>query len=395
MTEFACVCFNKVRLQYYVSKGHRKALWLDSLIKNPARLFSTTLVGVNVAMMISSECSRQFYSSLGLIPEIAPLTQVIIAITVGELAPMLAARRYPEHVAMLGMPLLYASSKIFYPLLLGIDAITKSFTWLIGQQFHRRSDIFISRDELQKILEQDDSGTPPTGTEDFNIIVSHIFGLREKTAAQIMEPINPVNMIPSNCTVAHMRHILKNSTLPYLPIYHRSYANVVGIAFPRDLIKAADEHPVRGYARPPWFLTQDTKIMEVLTQFRRNNQAVAIVLNTKGKAVGILTLNAMLREIFGKVEAEIAHKTPPLFFRGRRIIERTLPGEMNIDNFQKEFNITIDAQGAETLSQLVTKILGHIPEAGESATVGSLKLTVKETSLIGAKTITVASRRER
>ena len=40
MAEMACVSFNKIRLQYYVSKNNRRAIWLNDLLQHPARLFA-------------------------------------------------------------------------------------------------------------------------------------------------------------------------------------------------------------------------------------------------------------------------------------------------------------------------------------------------------------------
>ena len=48
--EMACVSFNRVRLQYYVSIGSHRASWLNYLLKRPSRLFGTTLIGVNTAL---------------------------------------------------------------------------------------------------------------------------------------------------------------------------------------------------------------------------------------------------------------------------------------------------------------------------------------------------------
>ena len=39
MLEMACVSFNKIRLQYYVSKGNKQAIWLNYLLQHPSRLF--------------------------------------------------------------------------------------------------------------------------------------------------------------------------------------------------------------------------------------------------------------------------------------------------------------------------------------------------------------------
>ena len=101
MIEMACVSFNKVRLEYYVSKGKKRALWLSFLLHHPAYLFGTTLIGVNVALIIGSECARRFYAALGLNPDLAALTQILLVLIFAEISPMFAGRRYAEHVASL------------------------------------------------------------------------------------------------------------------------------------------------------------------------------------------------------------------------------------------------------------------------------------------------------
>lgn len=388
MIEMACVSFNRVRLQYYVSQGEKRAKWLSWMMEKPARLFGTTLIGVNIAMMVGSEAARKTYEALGYAPEIAPLTQIIIVITLGELAPMFAARRHPEHVAMLGMPILYATSYLLQPLLWVLDQLTKFFSYILSTKQAGHS-IFLTRDELEKVLQTtEDAPSANTGTEDFNQIVSYIFDLREKTALELVEPLKPLHTLSSTATVGHMRHIMANSNLPYLPIYHRRPTNIVGIAFPRDLIRIPDEEPLRKHTRPPWFITAQSNVSAILNQFRRNNQSLAVVLDSQGKAQGFLTLDSVLKAVFGPIEERI----DPISDRAiKRVIERTVSGDMEITVFSEEFSVIIEEMGVETLSQLIAKILGHIPDVGEHIQLGHLCLTVKETSLTGAKTISVTS----
>ena len=132
MLEMACVSFNKIRLQYYVSKGYKRAIWLNYLLQHPSRLFGTTLICVNVGLIVGSECSREFYSSIGLNPDWAPLTQVFFVVIFGELSPMFAARNYAENVAMLGVPLIYFSAKLMSPLLWATSLLSKLCNLLVG-----------------------------------------------------------------------------------------------------------------------------------------------------------------------------------------------------------------------------------------------------------------------
>ncbi|MBS4169042.1 hemolysin family protein [Parachlamydia sp. AcF125] len=388
MVEMACVSLNKVRLHYYVSQGNTRAIYLNYLLQNPARLFGTTLIGVNVAMVIGSECAREFFTSLGLSPDWAPIPQIFLVVIFGELSPMFAARHYSENVAMLGAPLLYASAKLMSPILWATHQASKIGSKLLNQP-SSEPDLFLSQEELQKILEEhgEDRGPGGSPSEEFNDIAANIFHLRIKNAAQIMTRIQSIPMIPSNGTIAQMRAILKKTGADYLPVYHKDPSNIVGIAFPRDLVRLPPTKRVRDHARPAWFVTENTKTMQILKHYRRNNQSVAVILNDQGAAVGLLNLDDLLEEIIGKVGEEASTKQ-----KTKWLMERTFPGDMRVADFNKQFEAKLDEEGDLTLAQLVAKVLGYAPEVGDSIYIEPFELEVKETSLRGAKTITVITK---
>jgi len=383
MLEMACVSFNKVHLQYYVSKGNKRALWLNHLLQNPSRLFGTTLLGVNLALQIGSECSRQFYNAIGLSPDLAPITQVLLVLIFAELAPIFAARRYSEHVVMLGIPIVYLSSKIMAPVIFGIDILVKLLNKFSGSKENATS--ILTREELQKAVEApDDKGQITHKSDEFNTIVTNIFSLRDKDVQQVMVPLNTVQMLPSNCSVSHMRKVLNRGYYRYLPIYHHNRHNVIGIAYPRELINTPDNHSLRNYIRPSWFITKHANIYTILQEFRTHKHNIAIVLNKNGHAIGIITLQDILDEIFGEMEAS---QSPLPIASPSRILERTFPSNTKIDTFNKEFDAHIETNDEETLAQLMKKNLGHNPEKGEYIRIDRFEFTVKKVSIFGVHTI--------
>jgi putative hemolysin len=387
MLEMACVSFNRVRLQYFVSKNNRRAQWLSFLINHPPLLFGTTLIGVNAALQFGSEYSRRFYESLSLSPDLAPLTQIILVIIFSEIAPILAGRRYAEHVAMMGIPFLYLCSIILRPFIWLLDLLCRGVNRLVRTP--ATSGHYLSREELQKILEERDPLSQAEGG-DFNTIVANIFSLRTKVARELLLPLKQVQMVPAPCTIGQMRQLLKTSYKPYLPIYHRSNENIVAIAYPRDLLRLEENKRVRDFARAPWFITEDSPILEILKQFRRNSQSVAIVLNDRGLATGILTLDAIVDEIFGRSDRWEAF-TDMALPRPQIIVDRTFPGDMLLSDFNKQFRVDLALDGAETLEELVTQLLGHSPSRGESVRLQQFEFTVEESPLIGAKQISVTT----
>lgn len=387
MVEMACVSFNKIRLQYYVSKQNKRALWLSYLLHHPALLFGTTLIGVNTALVVGSECARRFYDSLGLSPDWAPLSQIFIVLIFAEIAPMFAGRRYAEHVAMLGIPLLFFCSILLRPVIWMLDWLCRGINRLIGKSVP--AGAYLSREELQNVIEEREEtiSTEPTKKE-LSTVIANIFTLKNKTAKDLMQPLTHVALVPSFCTVAEMREVVRNKHIAFLPIYHRNPQNIVAIAYPRDLLRASSNKRIKEYSRQPWFITENGSILHILKQFRRNNQSLAIVLNDKGLATGILTLDEIIDEIFGQSDQwmafeEVVPRTHHV------VVDRTFPSDTRLDEFNQQFNVKLSYQEAETLEELMTLALGHPPSKGETVRIDQFELTVEEASLLGAKMILV------
>ena len=387
MTEMACVSFNKVRLQYYLSHNHRRARWLSSLLSRPPILFGTILICVNTALQVGSECSRRFYDAIGLNPDWAALTQIFIVLIFAELSPLFAARRYAEHVAMLGIPVVYIASIILRPIIWLLDRLCYLVKLITGSK--DTAGLYLTRDELQNIMEEhEEPGAQRAPEQEFNTVTANIFSLKNKTAKELIQPLETIQMVPSLCTLGEMRSLLTSTYTPFLPIYHRSTANIVAIAYPRDLLRLPDQALVRNHARPPWFITETSSIIQILRQFRKNNQSVAVVLNEAGLAMGILTLDEIVDEIFGQKDSwsSISDIAPRMH---HVIVDRTFPGEMLITDFNRQFHVHLSSEGAETLSDLVVQLLGHAPAKGETVHLDQFELTVEEPSLLGAKAVSV------
>lgn len=377
--EMACVSFNKVRLQYYVSIGTRRALWIHYLLKRPSRLFGTTLIGITTALVIGSECARRFYESLNLDPDWAPLSQVPLVIIFGELAPMFAARRHPEQSALFCAPLMILLAKLLSPLTWTFDAFSRLIHRMLGKE--KEVPLFLSREEVKMEFEEHDSGE-----DEFNAPVSRVFKLKNFTASQLMIPLKDVQMVPSHSTLADVRHLLSVNYVPLVPIYHRNPHNIVAILHLRDLLRLEESKKVIDSSHSPWFVTRDTSALQLLQQFRRNNQSLAVILEPSGQASGVITLDQILAEIFGE-ETHTLSPSEPL----SNYIERTLSGEMSVAEFNQQFEADLPVGEGDTLSDLILSQLGHLPVKDESIRIGDLEFTIDEPTLLGVKTLSVRS----
>ena len=375
MFEMACVSFNKVRLQYYVSLGFKRAIWLNFLLKKPSRLFGTTMIGINLALQVGSESSRRFYESIHLDPDWAPITQVLLVVILGELVPMFAAR-HPEQFSMALAPLMVLITRLLSPIIWAFDA----FSHLLHRFFGKSPDssLYLSREEIKAAFEEREEGE-----NEFNSMVSRVFRLKNLVAAQVFKPLSEVLMASSNATIAQIKEQLAERYVPLLPIYHQTRNNIVAVVYLRNLLNKPDEARILDYSRPPWFITSDSSVLQILDQFRRNNQSTAIVLDPSGQASGILTLDQILEQILGEEKS--------MEFAASQIyIERTLFGSMAVAEFNRQFQASLEHEPGDTLNTLILRLLDHSPAKGEMVRIGDFVFTVLDLTLRGMiKTLSV------
>ncbi len=387
MQEMACVSFNKVRLQYFLSIGSRRAKWLNFLLSHPTKLYGTTLISSNAALLLGSEAARRFYESNGLPPDLAPITQIILVLVFAEMAPMFAARRHPEQVAMLGVTVLFVFSKLLFPIIKFLDLLCRLINKLFGVE--AKKSIFLSRDEIQKILEERDDQTTDEDDE-FNSVVSGIFSIKTRLAKDIMYPISKVQLAPNNLSVGALRQILAQGFVSYVPVYLRNNHNVIGVVYPRDLILVDDQAMVKDHMRPAWFITEGQPLLSILKQFRQNNQIMAVVLNKNGQASGVLTLDEVIDTIFAKKDDWNAIEPQAM---GQILVEKVFDADMTIDSFNEIYNLNLQCPGAKTLAEIFTKLLGHIPNNGDLVRLENFELIVHSSTLRGPKTILIKTKK--
>jgi CBS domain containing-hemolysin-like protein len=132
-------------------------------------------------------------------------------------------------------------------------------------------------------------------------------------------------------------------------------------------------------------VTENLSILNVLKQFRHNNQSVAVILNKTGASIGILTLDMIMDLIFGVTPLNIETEKKEM------LIEKTLSGEMLISEFNKAFDANLPLDKGKTISDLIKNELSHLPSNGESVQFDNFEFTVIEPTILGAKTVLVRS----
>jgi putative hemolysin len=371
--EMASLSMSRIRLQYNASIGNKRAYWLYNLLQHPSRFFGTTLIGINTALLIGSEYSRKFYEYLNLNPDFAPITQVFLVVILGELSPMFAARRHPSQLALSLVPFMSVISRFFLPFIWIFSLLSR----MVGSS--KNHPAVFSREEVAIAFRQREDSE-----DELNALTEQIFQFKNKTAGQMMIPLDRAVTVPAKATLKEVTQQLKTRYDPLVFIYRHQRHQIVAVAIVRDLLALKDTDTIFEKSKSPWFVSKETSVLEVMHQFRTNKQSAAVILDFTGKACGILTLDQLVSQIFGSEPMQPVIEEAPLFH-----IERTLVGEMTIEAFNKEFHASIPYEEGETISDLIVRKLGHHPVSGDTIRVESFEFTVEEATILGVGTASV------
>ncbi len=381
--EMASVSMSKVRLQYYESKGNARARWLHYLLKRPSRLFGTTLIGINTALQMGSECARRFYESIHLDPDWAPVSQVFIVVIFAELVPLFTARRHPEQIAMTFSPVMLVFAKLLSPVIWIFDKCSQLIHKALGKA--EETPLFLSREEVLLAFEE-----PLSSEDEFGALVRSTFQFKQLTAGNVMLPLAKADVFNASMSVQAVREqFAKRSLSPVvLAVYHQSPRHITGVVFLRDLLASQGHQVILERAKSPWFVTQNTPVLQLLSQFRKNGQSLAVVLDPSGQASGLLTLDQIVDALFGpeeKLEPEEGPESQSHF------VERTLKGTLSIGEFNRQFQADLEGNEEEMLADWILAKLDHPPAKGETVRIVGYEFTIVEPTVRGIRTLSVRS----
>jgi len=191
----------------------------------------------------------------------------------------------------------------------------------------------------------------------------------------------PIDLPPTEALQA----VLQSPYTRY-PVYRDSLDDVVGILHVRDLIEAMYDHGIETVdleqlVRPAYMVPETKDLAALLTEFRRTNQHLAVVLDEYGSVEGIVTLEDLLEEIVGEIEDEFDLPDETV----ERIDENTIriDGTFPIDDFNEEFRVELPIEDYHTIAGFVFGQLGRGAEPGDEVTYDGVVFHVE--SVVGQR----------
>lgn len=156
---------------------------------------------------------------------------------------------------------------------------------------------------------------------------------------------------------------------------------VIGVLLAKDLLPylfegRTNEFNLRDVLRPAVFIPESKRLNVLLTEFRASRNHMAIVADEYGGVAGLVTIEDVLEQIVGDIEDEHDYDEEEDMLLKRKDNEFVAKALFPIEEFNEAFGTDFDAEEIDTIGGLVVRSFGHVPQRGESISVGSIRFEI-------------------
>jgi len=374
------------------------------LINSPRELLASILISnnfINVAIiLLSSIISNQIFlpSDIHLFSWVLSSSLVIFLINVigvtfllllfGEVIPKVYASRYPlELLRVTVMPLKAINSFLnktrITPLLV------KSTSIFEGDGKEKAQNITV--DDLQHALNL--TSKQEMESEDHKILEGVVkFGNTD--VKQIMTPRVKSIFIEISTPFKEVIEIIRKTHFSRIPIFEDSIDKVKGVLYAKDLLLHLDKESMNWepLMREPFFVPENKKIDDLLTEFQERKTHIALVVDEYGGVSGLVTLEDIIEEIVGDISDEFDDED--LYYSKLADDVFVFEGQTSLNNMYRALGVNgeefeKEKGEADSVAGFVLEIAGKIPVKGELIDFKNYTFTIESADRRRIKSVKV------
>jgi putative hemolysin len=402
--EYGLVTARRTRIVELQHQGNRRARDVLRITSDPPHFIAAMQLGVTLTSLgIGALGERALADAFGnyvataLAVVIAYLLLTFLHVVIGELVPKGIALGHSEGTALFVSAPVRGFFALFRPLIWFLEAATELVLRWLGLKPPGADDEVLSEAELRMLVSQSTQHGEIEQQE--QEMLYKVFDFADKEASDVMVPRPEVVALSVDLPPEQALEAVMDSPYTRYPVYRETLDNVVGILHVRDLFSALrdrgmHEVKVAEITRPAHIVPETKDLAALLTEFRRTNQHMAIVVDEYGEMEGIVTLEDLLEEIVGEIEDEfdLPDESIEQVDDDTVIIDGTFP----IDDFNERFHTGLPVEDYHTMAGFVFGLLGRQPEQGDDVSHDGIRFDVMEVegSRIIKLAVTFEQRRE-
>lgn len=374
--ESAFLSINKLRVRLLRNKKNRRATRVWRLLNNKDRLINTLLVGnniVNIALSsIFTYIAIELFGNAGV--GLATFVVTLVLLIFGEISPKTIATHNPEPIAFFFSGFISCLEVILYPLVYIFTKVTGLFLKVANVDVKKETvtfteeeiKIFLEVGKEQGILEKNESS-----------MMHKVFRFSDLSAKAIMIPRKHIIAIREDFSYSKVIEYSQRYRLSRFPIYRSSLDDITGILYVKDMLPykmCPEKFEIKKVMRPPLFILESKNMSGIQQMLRENRQSMAVVIDEYSGTKGVLTVEDLVKEIFGTIEYKPYSRISEI--KAKNTTSSEVDGLFRIIDINQQLELNIVSENCETIGGYICEKLGEIPSEGQSTVIGNYKFIV-------------------
>src|SRR2546423_4844588 len=384
--EYGLVTARRTRIIELHHEGNRRARDVLRITSDPPRFIAAMQLGVTLTSLgIGALGERALADVLGNVTAtvvavlLAYLILTFLHVVIGELVPKGIALGHSEGTALFGPQPVRVFFVALRPFIWFLEKSTEIVLRWLGLQPPGAEDDVLSEAELRILVSQSTRHGEIEQQE--QEMLYKVFDFADKDAADVMVPRPEVVALSIDLPPEQALEAVMDAPFTRYPVYRGNLDDVVGVLHVRDLFHALrdrgmEQVQIGNIVRPAHIVPETKDLAALLTEFRRTNQHMAIVVDEYGEVEGIVTLEDLLEAIVGEIEDEFDLPDESV----EQVDEDTIKidGTFPIDDFNERFHTDLPAEDFHTIAGFVFGLLGRQPEVGDDISHDGMRFDVLE-----------------
>lgn len=374
-SEIAVVSADRLRLRHLAAKGSKGAQLALEMLKKPEQLLTTTLVGINVAIVTNASLSTIFAI------EVLGKDQAWMAIAIsapliwvfGEIVPKSVFQQKSDYLAPRIIYVLKVSSILFYPLIVVFSFLFRIITFFIGGK--KKKNPLTLREEIDMVLQMHHQETDILPME--RHMIRRLFNFGETRARDIMIPLIDIRSVDRNTTCGEALQASSQHAHLLLPVYAGRVDNIIGYVNTVEMLGRPESQPIRSFVKPIRYDPGSRSIEEILSYFQQNGERLVIIVDEYGGCEGMISLEDILERVVGEIRDEYDHGDKgTIWWHALEEQRWRVNPRISLVALRDELGIALPEGNYETLSGFLLDRFKEIPQEGELLAHEGVEFTV-------------------
>ncbi|MGH4035016.1 hemolysin family protein [Actinomycetota bacterium Odt1-20B] len=313
--EFALISVRRSQIEPHAEEGDRRATSVLWGLKHVSALMAAAQLGITLCTLVLGVVAEPAIAHLlepvfdavgvphGLVHPISFVIALAVAtylhMLLGEMIPKNIALAEPVRSALLLGPPLVALAKALRPVIFAINAFASFLLKLLRVEAKDEVSATFSDDELARLVkDSSDAGLIDDRAQER---LHDALELGRRPVRDVVLPLERVVYARVGVTPEQLERLSAESGFSRFPVVDEG-RRIVGYLHVKDALDAAPRDlpfrvpDMRAIAR----VRESTPLDDVLTAMRGSRTHVAAVLGSDGRLAGMVTMEDVLRELFGQ-----------------------------------------------------------------------------------------------